>query len=165
MRGKSKYEGGFEERNGRKNNTSEYNHNYYVRNKEKWRKKYNKLQDWLGFDERDARDESKEQFDDAWIDYMISQHKYIGLSGDVIEKGRKYYDAGNAFYYSQRVYSETFLGKLEQKKRDALKIINKYHKLHLSSDQTPWVPKEFYYPEYKNYHGAYQPWDKHKGRK
>lgn len=98
MQSRSKYKGGFEERNGRKNNTSEYNHNYYVRNKEKWRKKYNKLQDWLGFDERDARDEAKEQFDDAWIDYMLSQHKYIGLSGDVIEKGRKYFDAGNAFY-------------------------------------------------------------------
>ena len=34
---KSKYSGGFQVKNGRKNNTSAYNHDYYIKNKEKWR--------------------------------------------------------------------------------------------------------------------------------
>ena len=36
---KSKYSGGFKTVNGRKNNTSEYNHDYYQKNKHKWNKK------------------------------------------------------------------------------------------------------------------------------
>lgn len=34
---KSKYKGGFITKNGRKNNSKEYNHDYYMRNKEKWK--------------------------------------------------------------------------------------------------------------------------------
>ena len=34
----SKYKGGFKSVNGRLNNTSEYNHDYYVHNKDKWNK-------------------------------------------------------------------------------------------------------------------------------
>lgn len=34
---KSRYNGGFTTVNGRMNNTSEYNHDYYLKNKEKWR--------------------------------------------------------------------------------------------------------------------------------
>ena len=34
---KSKYKGGFITKNGRKNNSKEYNHDYYMKNKEKWK--------------------------------------------------------------------------------------------------------------------------------
>ncbi len=60
----SKYQGGFQTVNGRLNNTSAYNHDYYIRNKYRWKqyskkhnkpkKKYNAVQDWFGLDERDA---------------------------------------------------------------------------------------------------------------
>lgn len=35
---KSKYKGGFVSKNGRLNNSKEYNHDYYLKNKEKWNK-------------------------------------------------------------------------------------------------------------------------------
>lgn len=40
---KSKYEGGFITKNGRPNNSQAYNHDYYLKNKDKWRKGENKI--------------------------------------------------------------------------------------------------------------------------
>ena len=69
----SKYKGGFITVNGRANNSVAYNHDYYESNKDKWKnlynqkkkKKYGKIADWLGFDERDEYKKAQKELKDA----------------------------------------------------------------------------------------------------
>lgn len=55
---KAKYKGGFKMQNGRMNNTSAYNHDYYTKNKFRWKDSEN-WEDYDGFGD-------KEEWEDVW---------------------------------------------------------------------------------------------------
>lgn len=127
---KSKYKGGFKTTNGRKNNTAEYNHDYYTRNKERWRKKYNKVQDWLGYDERDEIKITKDLSDEAdrwyeldkdWANEMIMKGFHekddelfdFGINLRDYDWGYKV-TANHAYQKAISKYEKTPLGMLEK---------------------------------------------------
>ena len=128
-RRRSKYKGGFKTVNGRKNNTAEYNHDYYTRNRERWRKKYNKVQDWLGYDERDEIKITKDLSDEAdrwyesdkdWVNEMIIKGHHennqelfnLGIDFRDYDWGYKV-TANNAYHNAISKYEKTPLGMLE----------------------------------------------------
>ena len=126
---RSKYGGRFITKNGRKNNSREYNHEYYLRNKERWRKKYNKVQDWLGYDERDEVKITKDLSDEAdrwyennrdWVNEMIIKGHHendqelfdLGIHFRDFDWGYKV-TANNAYYKAISKYEKTPLGMFE----------------------------------------------------
>jgi len=134
----SKYSGGFTTVRGRLNNTKAYNHDYYLKNKSKWlryarkdkkpKPKYNKIQDWLGADERDEYNDSWKRVEDAeyYNDQLRSydpnngfynrKFDYMDWNGFDKERARREgivklaEDEYNAAYSR---YSKTPLGKIE----------------------------------------------------
>lgn len=137
---KSKYKGGFKTTNGRKNNTAEYNHDYYVQNRDrilrdKLKKKgYNAFQDWWGLDEKDrlkTADEAKQQAD-RWREMdtefgtrLISESIYnddpkeskrlFDAGIDIRNYGWGYSDRASSEYYKAlRQYERTPMAKVEK---------------------------------------------------
>lgn len=139
-RRRSKYKGGFKIVNGRKNNTPEYNHDYYVNNRDRIledkrkKKGYNAFQNWLGLDEKDrlkTADKAKEQAD-RWreMDTELGTdliRKYIWDSDN--PEARKWFEDGIAirdygwgysgtadshYYKALHDYDKTPMGKVEK---------------------------------------------------
>ena len=106
---KSKYSGGFKTVNGRKNNTSEYNHDYYQKNKHKWRKDANsgrpvmaptasgkvtghdKVHDMSSaIDAFNAANKQLTTFDDAKYRYVTSNNDFKSARQDVVDGSRMF---------------------------------------------------------------------------
>lgn len=78
---RSQYSGGFKVVNGRKNNTSEYNHNYYEKNKQKWRKYSHKTP------YTSAQNDPHNKFD-----HVTARGYYDGYTGEFHQQGLEYYN-------------------------------------------------------------------------
>ena len=101
---KSKYSGGFKTVNGRKNNTSEYNHDYYQKNKHKWKKDANsgrpvmaptasgkvtghdKVHDMSSaIDAVNSANKKLTTFDDAKYRYVTTNHDFKQGRQDIVD--------------------------------------------------------------------------------
>lgn len=101
----SQYKGGFKD--GK--NTSEYNHDYYIHNKDKWLKKtgaaYDRFKDAMGYDERDYRDA-------AVKDAMYYQNRNYDTSKSAMQRSQA--DNANVkAWMAQRAYDRTPLGRID----------------------------------------------------
>lgn len=89
---KSKYKGGFITKNGRKNNSSAYNHDYYLKNLFRWKKK----------DESDPRDDVGNKYDGS---SNLSKEEFDKLSNNA---KREYLKTAEKFYkWANRRYDYT----------------------------------------------------------
>lgn len=106
---KSKYSGGFKIINGRKNNTSEYNHDYYQKNKHKWKKDANsgrpvmaptasgkvtghdKVHDMSSaIDAQNAANKKLMTFDDAKYRYVTTNSDFKSARQDIVDGARMF---------------------------------------------------------------------------
>ena len=151
----SKYKGGFITVNGRANNSVAYNHDYYESNKDKWakfynkkkKKKYGKIADWLGFDERDEMKEAKQKVKDnqEFQDYLRNPFQYVWdrTNGNVHRDA----DAENAYrnFDYESKYDELHEAWKEETKlkREAEKAVNRYYDTPIGKIQGAYEDAKF----------------------
>ena len=141
----SKY-GEFIKSGGRTNNSKNYNRNYYEANKSKWKTYREKAIALRGLEKKDARDEARERANQEYaklVDQVRS--KDFGAFNnfqDYMRIGADYVKSKQAFYEAQDIYSQTFLGKVEGYKREALSFINFCGTLKIKDIDGPWKLNE-----------------------
>lgn len=164
IRSNSRYKGGFVRVNGRTNNSVAYNHDYYESNKDKWKKvyeqnqkkkKYGKIADWLGFDERDAMNKAIKDVRDQreYEKYLQDPFNYVWdfSNGHIYDNGVNEDAVYN--FNNDTVFDDMTAAREERRRleREATKTINKYYDTPIGKIQGAYEDAKFeveYFFEY-----------------